>query len=191
VLARIIMFGLGGAVLSWLIAIPLRWYLLDMPARFAASGERPVEFDPGKLWPTEGPFVVLWPLWIVLMIGAWGFVIHWVMILWLGITTAVVGATQRNARHAVRIITFLLGATMATLAYRAFSDLRLGSLFGNPPFGLVPAILGANAVLFGVAARRLARRTRIAVVLAGLGAIGIYASYFTPLGAAMLQWHLD
>jgi hypothetical protein len=52
-------------------------------------------------------------------------------------------------------------------------------------------VAGAAAVGFGLTARGLARRARIAIVSAGLGAIGIYASYFTTVGAAMLLWHLD
>lgn len=192
-LARIIAFGLGGAVVCWLIAIPLRWYLLDMPARLAMPG-RPLPFDPKDLWPTEGAFVVLWPLWIVISIGAWVFVVNLALAFWLGITTAVVGATQRAARRAERVMTALLGAVITTLAFLVFA---------NPfpyvhvphyvyvPHGLAPAILGAIAVLFGIAARRLTRRMRIVIVLAGLGAIGIFASYFTELGAAMLQWHSD
>lgn len=82
--SRIIVWGLGFPVLAWLIAVALRYYLLDIPGMFAgmAAGTYHGPFDPKELWPMDGLFVVLIPLWIALTVGAWAIIIGWLLIAW-------------------------------------------------------------------------------------------------------------
>ncbi|MFI5494187.1 hypothetical protein [Actinoplanes sp. NPDC051859] len=65
--ARVLTIGLGWPVISWLVAVALRYQLYDVPSRRAAG----ISTATTDLWPSNGPLVVLGPLWGILEMGAW------------------------------------------------------------------------------------------------------------------------
>lgn len=186
-LVRLILIGLGLPVLSWLIAIPTRYYLLDVPGRIAGS----MPFDPKELWPMDGPFIVLVPLWVALMLGAWAVIFSSMLLTWIGLTAAVLAAAERRADRRFREILGIAGLVVV-VAGIANGYVGLLQVSDSPvDRGLASAGLGAVAVLVGFGARGLTRRRRAIVVLTGLAAIAIFAWHQTPTGEAMLNWHLD
>ncbi len=196
-LYRVILIGLGLPVLSWLIAIPFRYYLLDIPGIFAAMAQQQYAgpFDPKDLWPMDGPFVVLIPLWVILTVLSWAVIVSYLLVTWIGIATLIAGTARRRIGAKHRIISALIGVTIMAAAITVG---EAGRSMGWIPAsvrlmdeGLTTAVVGALALVFAFSARGLARRRRITVIVIGLTAIAIHAWHYTEIGQAMLNWHLD
>jgi hypothetical protein len=189
-LARIIVGGLGSAVVTWLLAMPGRYYLMDFPYRLSDPGVIGLPFDPKDTWPVDGPWFV--PLWIVLGAGSYVFVIGWVALLWLGLATLLLGPTKRGAKARHRLATAMIGAAGTALAaLLGLLDMGARWRFLGWNDGASTALIGVLAVAFGVTARRLPKRTRAAVLVAGSMAIAIHLWYYTPIGSDMLNWYYD
>jgi hypothetical protein len=190
-LTRVVLVGLGLPVLAWLIAVPLRYYLLDVPARIAPYSHMP--FDPKDLWPMDGPFILLVPLWVLLGLGAWAMMFDWMLVAWVGMAAAVLGSAQRGAGWKHRLASSVIGAAIAIIAIAGFRTRQeLGPVFSpEPGKGLTAVALGGIAVIIGLGVRGVSGRSRIAMVLAGLIAIAIFAWHQTPTGLAMIYWYMD
>ncbi len=179
--ARVVVIGLGLPMLCWLIAVPLRWYLLDIPSRLQGAGP----FDPKDLWPTEGLLIALVPLWVAMSIAAWAVVFGLWMLCWIAIVAAVSGLDWHGNTAWRRALAALLGLVLIAVA-----------ILGGPPFSevgpsLMTGLFGVAALVFGLLTRGLRRRVRVLVVLTGLLASGVFAFHLTPLGQAMLLWYMD
>jgi hypothetical protein len=190
-LARVIIVALGAPVVAWLIAVPSRWYLLDVPSRLASS----FAFDPKDLWPTSGVLGWLSPLWIALHLGAWTMVFSTFLVTWTGATAMVMGPLQRGATGRQRFYTALLGLGIMVVGNAILTGLALansarGALFPLDK-GFAAGVIGAAGVVTGLLAPGLSRRSRITVLTVSLTAIAIFAFQFTELGSAMFTWLLD
>ncbi len=187
-LVRIVLVGLGLPVLSWLIAIPLRYVLLDVPARLESYSGMP--FDPKDLWPMQGPLIVLVPVWIILSFGAYAIIFDWMLVTWIGLLVAVLGAAQRGVGWMHRVVSGLIGVTLVAGALTISRTYDLLMPFSARP-ALAAAALGGGAVIVGVSVRRVSLRKRVTMVLTGLTAIAIFAWHYTSVGMAMLSWFMD
>ena len=185
-LVRILIVGLGVPLVSWLIWVPARWYLLDVPGRFS-TGQT---FDPKELWPAEGTWAVLQPLWIALHLSSYTVVMGSFLVAWIGISTAVLGPLQRGATGKQRFLTTLLG--VATIAFGPALWVIL-PMSGQSAVdgGLTTAIVGTIAVVTAINARGLTRRSRVAALTLGFAGIAIFVFHLTALGRAMFSWLLD
>ncbi|WP_020519679.1 hypothetical protein [Catelliglobosispora koreensis] len=196
-LYRVVLIGLGLPVISWLIAIPFRYYLLDIPGIFAAMAQQQYAgpFDPKDLWPMDGPFVVLIPLWVLLMMGAWAVIMSWLMVTWMGIATLIAGTARRRTGARYRVVTALIGIAVAAAAITLGNAGRelgwIPDTFRLMDEGMTAAFIGVLAIIFGFGASGLNKRRRVIAIVIGLLAIGIHAWHYTEIGQAMLNWHLD
>ncbi|GIH02578.1 hypothetical protein Rhe02_06450 [Rhizocola hellebori] len=190
-LVQKILVGLGLPVVCWLIAVPFRYFLLDIPARLAPDSGMP--FDPKDLWPIDGPFIFLMPLWVVLSFGAWALIFDWMLVGWLGVTALLLGLTQRGAGWRSRATSGLIGAAVVAIALQGLG-VRIGLGSGSSPYqgmGLATAVLGGVAIIAGVSMRGISRRSRVLVLLTGLAAVTIYFWNQTPMGIDMITWYMD
>lgn len=189
-LARALLLGLGAPVLSWLIAVPVRYYLLDVPGRLANKyGDVPV--DPKELWPTDGALVVLTPLWIALTLLTLVVWIGPLLLCAIGMAIAAVGPIQRGASHRYRLTAGLVGLAVVVLAaVVAVVALALVADY-VADLGVVAALLGCLAIGLALRARGLILPTRLALVLIGCLAIAVYVTHQTAAGEAMLVWFMD
>lgn len=176
--ASILSAGLGWPVLSWLLVVPLPYFLFDIPGRIGS----PV--DPKSLWPSGVLFWVLIPLILTLTIGAYvALAGGWLLAATIGLAGAVVGFRYRRLRLAVAGLALAAAALLAV------------TVFGLPLFGTDPgygaALLGTVAVALGLWGRSLGRWQRGRLVTIGLIAAAILLAHHTTTGAAMHTWYLD
>lgn len=191
-ITKVLYVGLGLPVLSWFIAIPFRYVLLDIPGRFAHMQENPRPFDPMDLWPVDGPFVVLIPLWVALSLGAWAALIGPLMSTFVAFVATLVNPKYMGASRFQRVVWAVLGAALLMIitVLTFLSDL-VPVLRYAIDRGLSAGLYGCLTVLAAVALRGLSRRRRMALVLVGLGGIAVFVTHQTAVGEAMLSWYLD
>lgn len=190
-LARVIIIGLGAPVVAWLISVPLRWYVLDVPSRLASTRA----FDPKDLWPMDGVWAWLAPLWFALHLGAWTMTFGMLLLVWIGATAAVLGPLQRGATGRQRFYTTLFGMAVMVLGGPLFAGISMVSSSQGSVMlldqGLAAGVVGTVGVVTGLLASGLSRRSRVAVLAVSLMAIAIFAFHLTPLGQAMFNWLMD
>ncbi|GAA1499461.1 hypothetical protein GCM10009827_001260 [Dactylosporangium maewongense] len=180
-LARTLLAGLGWPVLSWLLMVPLRYFLFDIPGRIAAGGGPD---DPKSLWPSGALFVVLLPLILALTFGAYvALAGGWLLAASIGLAGAAVGVGLRRLWLAVA------GLSLAAAALLAVTVAGLPVFDADPGYGA--ALLGTTAVALGLWSRTLSRWQRGWLLTIGLAAAAVLAAHHTPLGAAMHTWYLD
>ncbi|MEV0129878.1 hypothetical protein AB0H83_15635 [Dactylosporangium sp. NPDC050688] len=176
--ARILLAGLGWPVLSWLLVVPLPYFVFDIPDRIARTGV----VDPKSLWPGGVLFWVLLPLMLALTFGAYvALAGGWLLAATVGLAGAAVGAACR------RIWLAVAGLALATLALLAITVVGLPMY--DPGYGA--ALLGTVAVGLGLWGRSLGRWQRGWLVVVGLAAAAVLVAHHTTLGAAMHAWYLD
>jgi len=176
--ARVLLIGLGWPVLSWLLLVPVRYFLYDIPGRL------PGTVDPKSLWPDGALFWVLFPLILALTFGAYvALAGGWLLAATVGLAGAAVGFGQRRIWFAVA------GLALAAVA------LLTGTVVGIPMFdadaGYGAALLGTVAVGLGLWGRSLGRWRRGALVTVGLAAVAVLVAHHTSTGADMHTWFLD
>jgi hypothetical protein len=181
--AQILLAGLGWPVLSWLLLVPLRYVLFDVPGRIASTGG-PV--DPKSLLPSGALFWVLLPVILALTFGAYvAYAGGWLLAATVGLAGVAVGVRHRRAHLAVA------GVGLATVALLAGVPMFSGAapLDADPGYGA--ALLGTVAVGLGLWGRSLGRRRRGWLIAVGLAAAAVLAAHHTTAGAAMHTWFLD
>ncbi|MFF5228694.1 hypothetical protein [Dactylosporangium sp. NPDC000521] len=180
-LARTLLAGLGWPVLSWLLMVPLPYFLFDIPGRIAAGGG---PADPKDLWPSGALFVVLLPLILVLTLGAYvALAGGWLLAASIGLAGAAVGVGLR------RLWLAGAGLALAATALLAVTVADLPLFNADPGYGA--ALLGTTAVALGLWSRTLTRWQRRRLLTIGLAAAAVLAAHHTTLGAAMHAWYLD
>ncbi|MDG6103503.1 hypothetical protein Daura_35595 [Dactylosporangium aurantiacum] len=178
--ARILLAGLGWPVLSWLLVVPLPYFVFDIPDRIARTGV----VDPKSLWPGGVLFWVLLPLILALTFGAYvALAGGWLLAATIGLAGAAVGAACR------RIWLAVAGLALAAAALLAVTVAGLPMFDADPGYGA--ALLGTVAVGLGLWGRSLGRWQRGWLVTVGLAAAAVLAAHHTTLGAAMHAWYLD
>jgi hypothetical protein len=188
--ARVLVVGLGWPVVSWLIAVPLRYVAYDIPGRRAAG----VDTDPQDLWPVPAPF------WALLHAGAWFVTIGgaWLVVS-LGIALAVLGPAQGGRSWARRVGLAAIGVTGAVVAGAVGWMLPLVTL-DHRWLGIVERsvvrdgvsiALAGLAVLLGALSPNLARRTRVALVVVGVAAVAVTVARYLPVTRDMVGWFED
>ncbi|TDB74794.1 hypothetical protein [Micromonospora sp. KC723] len=194
--AHLFLLGLGWPVLSWLIMVPLTYIAADVPGRIDRTGAL---VDPKTLWPTDGLFVVLLPLEVLLRLGAWAAILGGPLLLGAfgasGLVLAV-ARRRRSGRHrfviaAVGLACLALAAVAGLVAGLAWS---YGAVYPDA-FGLdsgrTVAVLGTAAGVLALAGRRLGTRTRSALAVLSILAVTVPIVHVTTTGAEMLTWYLD
>jgi len=148
VLSRVLLVGLGWPVLSYLIAVPARYFLFDVPGRLARTGGM---VDPKDLWPDGWAFVALYPVILVLTFGAYVAILGGPLLAGtLGLSSLVVGVRRRGR---TRLALVLGGAAVLAVV--------LVSMAGGLPLTVVTDVDdGYGLGLLGVAAVLLALLTR-------------------------------
>ncbi|GAA3226976.1 hypothetical protein ACFO1B_22575 [Dactylosporangium siamense] len=181
--ARVLLFGLGWPVLSWVLLVPLSYFLFDIPGRIARSGGGPV--DPKSLWPDDGVlFWVLLPLMLTLWFGTYvALAGGWLLAATIGLAGAVVGFGGRRIWFAVA------GLGLAAVALLAVTVAGFPMFNADPGYGA--ALLGTIAVGLGLFGRSLGRWQRGWLVVVGLAAVAVLAAHHTALGADMHAWFRD
>jgi len=140
-------------VLAWFVAIPFRYVLLDIPGRFEHMRENPLPNDPKDLWPMDGPFVVLMPLWIALSLGAWAVLIGSLLLPFMGFTAAVVSSKHLGAHGLRRWAWTAFGLVLTRVVARfALVDISgdAWNFYYGIDKGLTAAGLGGLTLLAGL-----------------------------------------
>ncbi|MEV6595517.1 hypothetical protein AB0M36_01480 [Actinoplanes sp. NPDC051346] len=196
--ARVLILGLGWPVMSWLFGVALRYVVYDVPARLEAG----MTFDPKDLWPTDGVWVALTPLWIMLSLGAWAAVLGGPFLIGsLGLVATVAGPLRRGQSGRQRLTAALAG--VGALAFVVGFFVLVGlfpTVLAEPGDYLISAdarsgvtvgLLGVASIVFAAKARALAGRTRAALLLVGAGAVIVMLAHHVPLGVSMNIWFMD
>jgi hypothetical protein len=183
-MAWLLIFGLGLPVLGWFVACLGPYVLLDMPGRIAGGGELP--FDPKDVYPTDGVFIVLEPVWIAM------FVLGWLAMLglgplfgFIGFVALVVAAARRGVTWQHRLAAAGAGVALLAAAFGGF----LGQSFTD--LGGTAALLGLLAGGLGVAGRGLPRGQRIALCVLCGAALAVFGVLNSPMGDPLLNWYQD
>jgi hypothetical protein len=180
--ARVLLLGLGWPVLSWVLLVPLPYFLFDIPGRIASSGGGLV--DPKSLWPDGVLFWVLLPVILTLTFGAYvALAGGWLLAATIGLAGTVVGFGGRRIWFAVA------GLGLAAVALLAVTVAGFPMFNADPGYGA--ALLGTIAVGLGLFGRSLGRWQRGRLVTIGLAAVAVLAAHHTALGADMHAWFLD
>ncbi|MET7421521.1 hypothetical protein [Dactylosporangium sp. NPDC005555] len=180
--ARVLTAGLGWPVLSWLLVVPLPYFLFDIPGRIAATGGGLV--DPKSLWPSGVLFWVLLPLILSLTLGAYvALAGGWLLAASIGLAGTVVGLRLRHLRLAVA------GLVLAAVSLLAVTAAGQPVFNADPGYGA--ALLGTVAVGLGLWGRSLTPWQRARLIVIGFTAAAVLAAHHTTLGAAMHAWYLD
>jgi len=190
-LARVLLVGLGWPVVSWLLWVPGRYYLYDIPGTIARTGA-PV--DPKDFLP-DSPLIylalpVVLPLQFGALVALFGGML---MVMSCALAAVVVGVAQRrrSARHRLMLS---VGGIVAILSVLGGMGLGFGSPGGGQPFVGAPfttGALGCCALALGLFARSLTRRTRIALLLLAVGAAFVIGAQHTEVGGQWQTWFLD
>lgn len=189
--AHLLLLGLGLPVLSWLIMVPVTYLAADIPARIAV--EQIV--DPQSLWPTDGPFVILLPLIVLLYLGAWALLLGGPFLLGTFGASALVLAVlhhRRSGKYRLLIAAAGLACLAVTVvigiawSYGAFYPEAIGLEKGRGG-----AVIGVAAGILALAGRRLGAPTRGALAALSVLAVTIPIFLLTATGAAMLTWFVD
>ena len=179
-IARTLLVGLGYPVLCWLILVPARWYLLDVPALQRANGG---VIDPKDLWPDP-----LYPLYLVLSIGTIIALAGWPLLaITLALGAGIAGPTQRGRTARQANLTVLAG--LALVVGGLLTAVALAYMAGSGP-GFVIGALGLLSLAL-VAHRGLGRATRIALGVIGLTAVYCQILAWLPVGRDMVTWFFD
>jgi hypothetical protein len=186
-IGRVLLVGLGWPVVSWWLAVFGRYTVLDIPGRLAANGGTPV--DPKDLWPVDGPWIVLIPLWVLLSLGAGAAVVGGpYLVSSVGLAGLLAGPAQRRRTGRHRAAAALGGLAVLVAAQFVLSGRGHQDDLGN---GIAGAVLGAGAIVLAVAGRGIRGRVRFGLALIGAAAIGILAVDHSAMGPPMLSWFLD
>jgi hypothetical protein len=176
--ARVLIAGLGWPVLSWLLLVPLPYFLYDVPAHLGGT------VDPKDLWPSGVLFWVLFPLIMALQFGAYvALAGGWLLAASIGLAGAVVGFRDRRLWFA------MAGLGLAAVALLAVTVAGLPMFDADPGYGA--ALLGTVAVGLGLWGRGLGRWRRGALLVIGFAAAGVLLAHHTSTGASMHTWFLD
>jgi hypothetical protein len=192
-LARVLLVGLGWPVVSWLLWVPGRYYLYDVPGRIAQTGG-PV--DPNGLLPDPPLFYLVLPAVLPLQLGALVALFGGtLMVMSIGLAAVGVGMAQRRRSSRHRLMLGLLGfaAILSVLGVMALGN---SPSSGEPFGGLSDAAgttgaLGFGALGLGLLARSLTVRTRVALLLLAVGAAVLVGAHHTDLGNQWHTWFLD
>ncbi|WP_127500948.1 hypothetical protein [Actinoplanes solisilvae] len=187
--ARILLYGLLGPVLSWILMVPVRYYALDVPSRIAGGT---ADYDPKSLWPLAGTPGWTMPIWVALYLAAWVAVLGVLFLLpWVVMTGSLSVLRRGRAR---RGLLAAVAVTAAVALVGAMWSLSTGAL----PFDLAgvngirtTGVLGLVAVLCAVRVRDLTRRARTGLAVVGTAAAGMAVWTATPAGQAVLWWFMD
>jgi hypothetical protein len=186
--ARILLLGMTWPILSWLLWVPARYYAFDIPGRLERSGHS-IMIDPQTVWPFESTPSWLLPLWIVPHFGAWAVVIGGPFLLAAVGVIGTVTALLRHRRRRVHRLTVAVAALTAVLLTVGWAAVMNG--LSTHDDGYIAGVLGVAAVVLGTTTGNLRNRTRVALVLLGVGAIAVFLSFHTAAGISMLGWFQD
>jgi len=175
-LARLLLIGLGWPIGSWVLAVPVN-YLLHH-----GTGD----WKPGGLL-----LVALFPLLVTLVFGAYAALLGGPFLAGaLGIGAAVAGLTRRRIPVPQRLALALPGVGVTgTAAFLIFTGAV--APVAELDRGYSAAVLGLFTLGFGLHARGLRSPTRIALMLIGLGALGVFTAHHTTLGHTFQTWFMD
>jgi hypothetical protein len=184
-MARVLLIGLGWPVVSWLVAVPGLYYLFDVPGRIVRRGL----VDPKDLWPTGWLFFVLYPLIVLLILGTYVALIGGpLLVASLCLAFVAVAVTMRRASGRLRASLAIGGTAVLALALCALSSSMFSADPGN---GYFIGVLGAVSIALAPAGSGLKSRTRIALVLVGLGAAAVCGAQLIGIANPMTTWFLD
>jgi hypothetical protein len=181
VLTRTVLVGLGWPVISWLVTVP---GLYGLKSAFGA--ELSAESTGWGYWALFVPLVLLWFGALVAFAG--GPYLGGA----LGLAAVLAGLTLRGASSRLRAAASVAGAVAAGSCLAV-----LLTPTTNPMIGLdlessySTGAMGTVAVALGLTANGLTRRTRVALVLIGLGGLAVLVTQHTSMGTAMRIWFLD
>lgn len=188
-IAHLFLLGLGWPVLSWLIMVPVTYIAADVPSRIARTGAL---VDPKTLWPTGGPFVILFPLEALLSLGAWAVILGGPFLLGAfgasGLVLAVM-RRRRSGRH--RLVIAAVGLVCLALTIVTGLAWSYGAFYPDLDSGRTAAVLGIAAGILALAGRRLSARVRSTLAVLSVLSVTVPFVHLTTTGAAMLNWYLD
>jgi hypothetical protein len=193
-LARVLLVGLGWPVLSWLVWVPGRYYLYDIPGRIAQTGGT---VDPKGLLP-DSPLIyltlpVVLPLQFGALVALFGGTL---MVMSIGLAAVVLGPAQRRRSTRHRLLLSGLGI-VTILSMLGALALGLGLPSTGEPFPgradgtITTGVLGFGALALGAQARSLTGRTRIALLLLAVATAVVVGAHYTDLGDHWDAWFLD
>ena len=186
-IARVLIFSLGWTVLAWLVMLPARYLIFDIPSRLAAASPAG---DSHSVWPADHGYGVLLPLIEMLYWGALAAATDAPFILVLALVAAVAVALQSRKpwQHRLRLafvrVAFIVMIALMLASIDVFFALMItGGGPALPLTGLVGAGLGALG-------HDLSKSSRILVGVLGLAAVAI-AVIDNTVGLNMVVWFRD
>jgi hypothetical protein len=181
--ARTLMISLAWTVLAWLVMLPGRYLLLDIPHRTPFV-------SPDELWPGgDQPWYML-PLQVLLYWGALAATIDFPFVIAAALIAAVLVALQRGrppaerARVAAQRIGAIALVAMALTVIDAF--IALMTTGGGPVLGLA----GLTALGLGASGRGLSVPARVGLGVLGAAAVAAVVINHT-VGLPMVVWFRD
>jgi len=188
VVARILILGMGWPVVSWMVMVPLRWYLFHTSDQLEQSAMAGMK----GLWPGGWLYWLLLPLFVALTIGAYAALLGGPFFALSIASAATVNAlAQRKAampegrRWAQRVCGLALAVLSLEAVYLGFTG-ELASI-GNSDVALSAAVTIGLSHL----GRGLHAATRVTLLCLGLGAAAVFIAPHTSLGFAMQVWFMD
>jgi hypothetical protein len=175
-LARLLLVGLGWPIGSWVLAVPVNYLL-----RHGAG-----DWKPGGLL-----LLALFPLLVTLVFGAYAALLGGPFLAGaLGIGAVVAGLTRRRSPVPQRLALALPGLAVTGAASLLIFTGAVAPV-AELDRGYSAAVLGLFTLGFGLHSRRLRSPTRIALMLIGLGALGVFIAHHTMLGHTLQTWFMD
>jgi len=181
--SRVLTISLAWTVLSWLVMVPGRYVLLDVPGRLARGS--------AEIWPDgDQPWYVV-PLVVILYWGSLGAVYDFPLVPAAVIVASVLVLLERREpwqervrRAILRIGVIAVSGAALTLVSLLATTLTTGS--GGPLLGAI----GLGAVGLGAVGRGLSRRNRIVLAVLGVATIAMVVVNHT-VGLPMVVWFQD
>ncbi|MBG6140206.1 hypothetical protein [Longispora fulva] len=182
--ARTLLVGLGWAVLCWVVMLPGRYLVLDIPARMASGAQ----FDPKWVWPMSDMPALL-PAQIALYWGGMAASMDFPFVFGLTLIALVVIALERGLPWRERL--WVAAPRMAVVAFAGIvmtvADAFLAMVVG---LGVGLGLAALVALWLGSAGHGLSTGRRVGLRVLGLAALAVLIVNQT-VGHAVVVWFMD